>query len=155
MIWLVEASQKQTVKTDGSFKSSAKSFSRFLDGSRLQTVWCGRFERRKIKITSGSFPSLLFPGWSQRGGATVFWGWLSLEGTFVYTRERAQRGDSHQVCPLPRPERPVAGAVCPCRAQHFPEQVYIGHVKNLVVFIYCWRSFKGQTCCMWLPIVDV
>lgn len=83
-----------------------------LSAANRLTRWLGK----KRKFTDWSFPSLLFPGWSQWGGAAVLSGWLSLEGAFVCSRERARRRNSHQVCPLLGPERPVACPVCPCRA---------------------------------------
>lgn len=75
-----------------------------------------RLVRKKRKFTGWSFRFLLFTGRSQWGGAAVLSGWLSLEGAFVCSWERSQCGDSHQVCPLPRPEWAVACPVCPFRA---------------------------------------
>lgn len=43
---------------------------------------------------------LYFPGRSQWGGAHFFPGRLSLEGASLCFGEGAQRGDTHQVCPL-------------------------------------------------------
>lgn len=65
----------------------------------------------------------LVSGGPQWGGAVVFPGRVSLEGAPVLPGAGAAGGDAHQVHPLSGPEWTVEGSVCPCWAQHFPEQV--------------------------------
>lgn len=46
-----------------------------------------------------------------------------MEGASVFPGEGAAGGGTHQVRPLPRPERTVEGSVRPRWTQHLPEQV--------------------------------
>lgn len=84
-----------------------------------------------------------FPGRSQWGGTTFFPGRLSLEGASFCFGEGAQCGDTNQVCPLCWPEWTVEDPVCPCWAQHLPEQVWYW---MFLLFLHCqtWYVFGVQ-----------
>lgn len=100
---------------------------------------------------------LYFPGRSQWGGTHFFPGRLSLEGASFFFGEGAQRGDTHQVCPLYWPEWTVEDPVCPCWAQHLPEQVwywlFLLFLHIYTQYVFTVNFLKKKTKQNW--VVDV